>query len=93
MFGKCSYTIFNFSAYFTFKYIKLVSLAKWLTTEMAVRVAMEAVKLHGTGGLMDDMPVEHHYRDVITGTIAGGTSNMLKLTIGREFLGIDTTTS
>ena len=44
------------------------------------------------GELVDDMPVEHHFRDVVAGTIAGGTSNILKLTIGKELLGIDART-
>jgi alkylation response protein AidB-like acyl-CoA dehydrogenase len=71
---------------------KEVSEAKLLATELAVRATAEAVKLHGAYGLMDDLPIEHHYRDAIAGTIAGGASNIVKLTIGRELLGIDATT-
>jgi alkylation response protein AidB-like acyl-CoA dehydrogenase len=67
---------------------KELSSAKWLATELAVRVSAEAVRLHGAYGCTDDFPVEHHYRDAILGTILGGTSEMHKLTIGRELLGI-----
>ena len=67
---------------------KELSAAKWLATELAVRVSAEAVRLHGAYGCTDDFPVEHHYRDAILGTILGGTTEMHKLTIGRELLGI-----
>ena len=67
---------------------KELSSAKWLATELAVRVSAEAVRLHGAYGCTDDYPVEHHYRDAILGTILGGTTEMHKLTIGRELLGI-----
>jgi len=67
---------------------KELSSAKWLATELAVRVSAEAVRLHGAYGCTDDFPVEHHYRDAILGTILGGTTEMHKLTIGRELLGI-----
>lgn len=64
-------------------------MAKWLASELAVRVAAQAVKLHGAYGCIDDYPVEHHYRDSILATILGGTAEMHKLIIGRELLEID----
>lgn len=54
-----------------------------------MRVSAEAIRLHGAYGCTDDLPVEHHYRDAILSTILGGTTEMHKLTIGRELLGID----
>ena len=36
-----------------------------------------------------DFLVEHHYRDAILSTILGGTTEMHKLTIGRQLLGIN----
>jgi glutaryl-CoA dehydrogenase (non-decarboxylating) len=68
---------------------KELSAAKWLATELAVRVSAEAIRLHGAYGCTDDFPVEHHYRDAILSTILGGTTEMHKLTIGRELLGIN----
>ena len=70
---------------------KELSSAKWLATELAVRVSAEAIRLHGAYGCTDDFPVEHHYRDAVLSTILGGTTEMHKLTIGRELLGIDAT--
>ena len=66
-----------------------MSSAKWLATELAVRASAEAIRLHGAYGCTDDFPVEHHYRDAVLGTVLGGTSEMHKLIIGRELLGIN----
>lgn len=68
-----------------------LSSAKWLATELAVRVSTEAIRLHGAYGCTDDFPVEHHYRDAVLGTVLGGTSEIHKLIIGRELLGINAT--
>ena len=68
---------------------KELSSAKWLASELAVRVSAEAIRLHGAYGCSDEYPVEHHYRDAILTTILGGTSEIHKLTIGREVLGIN----
>jgi len=68
---------------------KELSAAKWLASELAVRASAEAIRLHGAYGCTDDFPVEHHYRDAVLSTILGGTSEMHKLTIGRELLGIN----
>jgi butyryl-CoA dehydrogenase len=68
---------------------KELSAAKWLASELAVKVSAEAIRLHGAYGCTDDFPVEHHYRDAVLTTILGGTTEMHKLTIGRELLGIN----
>ena len=68
---------------------KELSYAKYFTTELAIKVSAEAIKLHGAYGLVDDYLLEHHYRDAIMSTMVGGTPNMHKLIIGRELLGID----
>jgi len=68
---------------------KALSSAKWLATELAVRASAEAIRLHGAYGCTDDYPVEHHYRDAVLATILGGTTEMHKLTIGRELLDIN----
>jgi butyryl-CoA dehydrogenase len=68
---------------------KELSAAKWLASELAVRVSGEAVRLHGAYGCTDDFPVEHHYRDSVLSTILGGTTEMHKLLIGRELLDIN----
>jgi butyryl-CoA dehydrogenase len=71
------------------RHAKELSAAKWLATELAVRASAEAIKLHGAYGCTDDFPLEHHYRDAILSTILGGTTEIHKLTIGRELLGVN----
>jgi alkylation response protein AidB-like acyl-CoA dehydrogenase len=68
---------------------KELSAAKWLATELTLKVSAEAIRLHGAYGCTDDFPMEHHYRDAVLTTILGGTTEMHKLTIGRELLGIN----
>ena len=70
-------------------HIKELSAAKWLSTELAVRSASEAIRLHGAYGCTDDFPVEHHYRDAVLSTILGGTTEIHKLAIGRELTGFN----
>lgn len=71
---------------------KELSAAKWLASELAIRTASEAIKIHGAYGCTDDFPVERHYRDAVLTTILGGTTEMHKLIIGRELTGINATT-
>jgi alkylation response protein AidB-like acyl-CoA dehydrogenase len=70
-------------------YRKELSSAKWLASELALRTSTEAIRIHGAYGCTDEYPVAHHYRDAVLTTILGGTSEMHKLTIGRELLGIN----
>lgn len=68
---------------------KELSSAKWLASELAVRASTEAIRIHGAYGCTDDFPVARHYRDAVLTTILGGTTEIHKLTIGRELLGIN----
>ena len=66
---------------------KLVSIAKLIAGETAVRVTDEAVQLHGGYGYMDEYDVERFYRDAKIVEIYEGTKEIEKLTIAREILG------
>ena len=68
---------------------KELSAAKWLATELAVKASAEAIRIHGAYGCSDEYPVAHHYVDAILTNILGGTTEIHKLTIGRELLGIN----
>src|SRR5579875_1341519 len=63
------------------------SIAKLFASETAVRVAGEAVQIHGGYGFIKDYPVEKIYRDVKLCTIGEGTSEIQRLIIARESLG------
>ena len=52
----------------------------------AVRVANEALQIHGGYGFIKDYPVEKFYRDVKLCTIGEGTSEIQRLVIARQLL-------
>jgi alkylation response protein AidB-like acyl-CoA dehydrogenase len=62
------------------------SMAKLFASEVAVRVAGEAVQIHGGYGFIKDYPVEKFYRDVKLCTIGEGTSEIQRLIIARQLL-------
>ncbi|MGH9747706.1 MAG: acyl-CoA dehydrogenase [Candidatus Acidiferrales bacterium] len=63
------------------------SMAKLYAGEVAVRVANEAVQIHGGYGFIKDYPAEKFYRDVKLCTIGEGTSEIQRMVIARQILG------
>jgi alkylation response protein AidB-like acyl-CoA dehydrogenase len=63
------------------------SMAKLFASEVAVRVANEAVQVFGGYGFIKDYPAEKFYRDVKLCTIGEGTSEIQRLIIARQLLG------
>jgi alkylation response protein AidB-like acyl-CoA dehydrogenase len=63
------------------------SMAKLYAGEVAVRVANEAVQIHGGYGFIKDYPAEKYYRDVKLCTIGEGTSEIQRLVIARQLIG------
>jgi acyl-CoA dehydrogenase len=61
-----------------------VSIAKLFCCDAAVRVADEAVQIHGGYGYMREYEVERALRDARLGPIGGGTSEIMKEIIGRQ---------
>jgi hypothetical protein len=60
--------------------------AKLYASEVAQRVATEAVQTHGGYGFIKDFPVEKFYRDVKLLTIGEGTSEVQKMVIAKNLL-------
>lgn len=65
---------------------KISAMAKYYASEVAVRVANDAVQVFGGYGYTKDFPVEKFYRDAKLCTIGEGTSEIQKLVISRELL-------
>lgn len=65
---------------------KEAAMAKLFASEMAEKVANDAVQIFGGYGFIKDYPVEKFYRDVKLLTIGEGTSEIQKLVIARELL-------
>jgi alkylation response protein AidB-like acyl-CoA dehydrogenase len=68
------------------KLTKESAMAKYYASEVAVKVAIDAVQIFGGYGYTKDFPVEKYYRDSKLCTIGEGTSEIQKLVIARELL-------
>jgi alkylation response protein AidB-like acyl-CoA dehydrogenase len=67
---------------------KQVVMAKHFATEAAVRAARNAIALHGGVGYLGEYPVEGLLRDAIGLSLYEGTTQIQKLILGRELLGV-----
>ena len=68
------------------KVTKESAYAKYYASEVSVKVATEAVQIHGGYGYTKEYPAEKFYRDSKLCTIGEGTSEIQKLVISREIL-------
>jgi alkylation response protein AidB-like acyl-CoA dehydrogenase len=64
------------------------SMAKLFAGEAAVEIALDAIQIHGGYGYTKDYPVERYLRDAKLGTIGEGTSEVQRLVIARQLLGL-----
>jgi len=62
------------------------AMAKYYASEVAVKVANDAVQIFGGNGYTKEFPVEKFYRDAKLCTIGEGTSEIQKIVIAREVL-------
>lgn len=62
------------------------AMAKYYSSEIAVKIATDAVQIFGGYGYTKDYPVEKFYRDSKLCTIGEGTSEIQKIVIARELL-------
>jgi alkylation response protein AidB-like acyl-CoA dehydrogenase len=65
-------------------YKKEAAMAKLFASEVAVDVARDAVQIHGGYGYIEDFPVCRHFRDAKILEIGEGTSEVMRILIGRE---------
>ncbi len=63
------------------------AMAKYYSSEVAVKVATDAVQVLGGYGYTKDFPVERFYRDSKLCTIGEGTSEIQKLVIAKQIIG------
>lgn len=66
---------------------RLIAMAKWLAGETGVRVADEALQLHGGYGYLAENDVERFYRDAKIVEIYEGTKEVEKQIVARTILG------
>lgn len=65
---------------------KLSAMSKMYASEACVRIANEAVQIHGGYGYTKDFPVEKFYRDSKLCTIGEGTTEIQKVVIAKNIL-------
>ena len=65
---------------------KAGAMAKLFASEVCVKIANEAVQIHGGYGFTKDFPVEKFFRDSKLCTIWEGTSEIQKVVIARKIL-------
>jgi hypothetical protein len=68
------------------KVTKYSSMAKLFASEIAVKVAEEAIQIHGGYGYTKDYPVEKYWRDSKLCTIGEGTNEIQRLVIAKQIL-------
>lgn len=64
-----------------------VSMAKYWTTEMAMRVADQCLQLHGGYGYCEEYPIARAWRDIRVMSIFAGTNEIMK-GIAAKFMGL-----
>lgn len=65
----------------------LSSMAKWYAAEVAVKVADEAIQLHGGYGILEEYDVAHYWRNAKVLEIFEGSKEVEKVIIARKILG------
>jgi acyl-CoA dehydrogenase len=64
--------------------VKEVSMAKWWTTDLQKKVAVECLQLHGGYGFMEEYPISSDYADAAVQSIYAGTNEIMKVIIARR---------
>ncbi len=62
------------------------AMAKYFSSEIAVKISTDAIQIFGGYGYTKDFPVEKYYRDSKLCTIGEGTSEIQKLVISKQIL-------
>ncbi len=70
------------------RYTSEASMAKLFCSETAAYVTDEAIQIHGGLGYSKEMPVERYYRDARITRIYEGTSEIQRMVIARNELGL-----
>jgi len=67
---------------------KMSSLVKGYACEKAVEATYDASQVYGAMGLSKEYPLERYFRDARVMTIPDGTTEIQKLIVGKEILGL-----
>lgn len=65
---------------------RLASMSKLFSTEVAMKVATDAMQIFGASGISSDYPIGRYFRDAKVLQIVEGTSQIQKNTIGKSLV-------
>ena len=68
-------------------FTEAASMAKLYASEMANRIAYQALQIHGGYGYIKEFPVERYYRDARVFTLYEGTSEIQRIVIAKHVFG------
>ena len=68
-------------------FVSEAAMAKLFSSQVAERIASEAIEIFGGIGITKDCPAEKFFRDAKIGRIYEGTSNVQLMTIAKKLLG------
>jgi len=63
---------------------KEIAMAKAYSSEVARRTAVKAIQIHGAYGTLSEFHIMRYLRDALETIAAGGTSEIMRVIIGRE---------
>ena len=67
-------------------YSRMAAMSKLFATDMAMRVATDAVQVHGGYGYVTDYPVERYMREAKVLQIVEGTNQIQRVVVSRDLL-------
>ena len=70
---------------------KEAAMAKWFGITSSVAAITDCLQMHGANGYLTEFPHEQRLRDTMATFFTGGTVNVMKLLLVREFFGRDFT--
>jgi alkylation response protein AidB-like acyl-CoA dehydrogenase len=63
------------------------AMAKLRTSDVALKVTVDALQIHGAGGYSKDLPLERYVRDAKLTQIYEGTNQIQREVLARQLLG------
>lgn len=67
--------------------VREAAMSKWFGITSAIQAVSDCLQIHGANGYLKELPLEQKLRDVMALQFTGGTINIMKILLVREFLG------